>query len=183
MEVKTEKMNVIDLTQLRSNLSTLKNNMSKAALYIYGFLAALLFIPLEILRWFSKTGRRASHLSGSLFNDIGAFNTLVFIVLPIASILIYLYLRWSTKIKKDLKEEIKEITTIRVKEIKRLSARDIKDFDGLLDHKALFESNPFGIKEEFFTIRNNPEMMNANSIQIERSKYAKIELKREIIKS
>ena len=180
MRIRTESMNNEDLTKMNQTLARSLRILKKIGLYLFGFSAVMLFIPLDILKFFAKRGARRN-VSGIMFNDIGLQNTILFIILPIIILLIIIYFFGANKIKKDIKNQKKEIGTVKVKEIKELSERDKKDLMGTADHILKFEKNSFKIDETYFLKSKQPELMNAKAYLIEISKIAKVELNGKIV--
>lgn len=52
---------------------------------------------------------------------------------------------------------------------------------GLSDYKTVFEKNDFGLNEIMFSSKKNPESMDVKAYRVEVSRYAKLNLKREIV--
>src|SRR5687767_7038685 len=119
MEILTEEMTQKDIMKVEDALERSLDILKKIALYLFGISAVILFIPAEILKIFSRR-RNRTDVSGMLFNDLGLVNTLLYIVLPICLLLVIIYFYGAHRLKKDLKDNLKEIGFVKVASIKEL---------------------------------------------------------------
>lgn len=181
METKTEPMSTEDLVKMNETLDRSLRILRKIAIYLFGVAAVILFVPMEILKFFTRRGGRRD-VSGILFQDLGITNTVLFIILPICLLLLIIYLYGANRVKKDIILGIKEIGLIKVLKIEELDAQTKKDVLGTADHIIKFEKNSFDIRETYFLKNVQPELFDAREYVVEVSKIAKIELKRELVK-
>jgi ABC-type multidrug transport system fused ATPase/permease subunit len=180
MEITTQPMTDDDVFAMEGYLYKSRRTLKKAALYLFGLAAVILFIPAEILKFFSRR-RAGSQISGMLFDDLGALNTLLFIVVPILLILFWIYRIGVHKLTMDLKNGMKETGIINVVSIEQLSEQTKKDLFGAADHLIKFEKNSFNIDQTYFLQRAQPELMHAKKYRVEVSAISKTELKRELV--
>lgn len=182
MEYKTEKINEKELTYLINLLETNKTRFLKLIGYGTLVICFPLFTPISLLKFF-KGGRNLSHDSEFLFIELGPQNVIYFIFIPflILLILCYIYVLHTPNIKKDIENRDKLIAIVKVREIKELDEDIKKTLMGMSDYKTVFEPNEFALSEIMFSSKKNPESLQAKAYKVEVSKYAKINLKREIL--
>lgn len=89
-----------------------------------------------------------------------------------------------SKLKKDLKEQEKITTTIRIRRIENLSDKDIKELREIgndTTDSLHFQENDFNLDEYPFNRRRNPELLNVKKMYLELAKHSRIEFVRNII--
>ncbi len=178
-----EKINEKELTHLIRTLETIKRRFWKLIGIGSLLICFPLFVPMSILKIFSRAARRQSNESEFLFIDMGPQNVIYFIFIPavVGFILCYFFLFRIPRVKKDIREKEKIVGMVKVKAIQKLDDETIKTIMGLSDYKVIFESNNFEETETMFSSKKNPEYLKARFCKVEVSKNAKIPLKREVI--
>jgi len=153
--------------------------MVKYAALILGF---TLFVPIQILGLFRRSARDMQHDSPFLFFELGPMNVLLFIILPVAALILALYIFWLKvpQMKRDLREENKIVIEIKVQKVSELQGQEKKDL-WMFTHKIFFEQNDHGYHDEVFQILEKPHFMTAKAFRIHLTTHAKAELKREAI--
>jgi hypothetical protein len=179
MEISTEPMTTEDLVKINETLERSLRILRKMAAYLLGFAAVMLFVPMEILKFFTRRGGKRD-ISGVLYQELGLTNTFLFIVLPICVLLILVYFYGAHRIKKDISLKMKDIGVIKVLKIEELDNQMKKALLGTADHIIKFEKNSFDIQETYFLKAAEPELFDAREYVVEVSKVARIELKREL---
>jgi heme/copper-type cytochrome/quinol oxidase subunit 2 len=184
MEIRTEPMTIENIQSLEQVLARNYKRLWKILMWSGIILGVTLFIPAQILSLF-KRRVNSGNVTGQLFFELGPLNVLIYIIIPVLIIivLVYIYVLHIPKIKKDIKHKVKEIGTIKVKEIKELSEQDKKDVLGTADYIIKFEQNPFKIDETYFLKSEQPELFQAEEYIVEVSEIAKFEFERKIIKT
>lgn len=182
---KTEKVTNEELNFLTDHLETLNERFLKFVGIIALVISVPLFVPISLLKFFSRKARNHTYNSEFLFIELGPMNVLYFLIIPaiVVIILCYIFLFRIPKLKKDIKEEQKLVGIVNVKEIKKLDDGLVKELMGSSDHKIVFHSNNFDEDEILFLSNVNPEYFNLKGCKIEVSKNAKILLKREVFYS
>lgn len=164
METRSEKMNAEELQEVKELLA--------GSFYLFNRAIAVICIIIAILIVRFEEGVISIET-----DQLALWLTISAVILY----LIYAPLLIIPDKKADLKYKIKKIGIVKVKEIKELSLQDKKDVLGTADYIIKFEPNPFKIEDTYFLSSREPELLNAKAYQVEVSKHAKIEFKREII--
>ncbi|MGH1515878.1 hypothetical protein [Chryseobacterium sp. JK1] len=183
MEYTVEKINEKELTYLINLLETNKTRFLKLIGYVTLIVCFPLFTPISILKFLRRGSRNMAHDSEFLFIELGPQNVFFFIVIPVLIffILCYFFIFHFPKIRKDINTREKLIAIVKVREIKELDEDTKKTLMGLSDYKTVFEKNDFGLNEIMFSSKKNPESMDVKAYKVEVSRYAKVNLKREIV--
>ncbi len=182
MEI-TEKLSKEEVALLNDRLEIIKQRFLKLVGYAAVALCIPLFVPISILKFFSRKSRNMTFDSEFLFFELGPLNVLYFLVIPALIILAlcYYFLFRIPQLKKDIKDQEKIIGTIQIKEVKKLEDGLIKELMGLSDHKVVFEKNNFDQIDMLFLAQRNLEYFDLKACKVEVYKNAKIELKRDFL--
>lgn len=154
----------------------------KMVKYASLLLALPLFVPIQVLELFRRSARSENFESPFLFFELGPANVLLFIILPVAVIILLLYIFWLRvpQMKRDLRDENKIIVEVKVLEVNELQGREKKDL-WMFSHKIHFEPNSYGYNDEVFQSLEKPHFLTAKAFRIHLTEHAKAELKRETI--
>lgn len=147
---------------------------------MFGLTAVILFVPMEILRYFTRRGAR-NHVSGILIRDLGPLNSFLYIILPVCLLLLLVFFYGVNRINRDIKIGLKIIGFVKVENIKEMDNDMKKTLMGLSDHIIKFEKNPFELTEKFFLKTAEPELFHAKYYYVETSSITKILFKKEIV--
>jgi hypothetical protein len=179
----TEKITTEELVLLSDRLEIINQRFFKLVGIAAIVLCIPLFVPISILRIFSRKTRNMTFDSEFLFLELGPLNVLYFLVIPALIILglCYVFLFRIPQLRKDIKEQEKLVGIVNVKEIKKLDEGLIKELMGMSDHKVVFYPNNFDEDEMLFLAQRNPEYFNLKGCKVETSKNAKISLKRDFL--
>ncbi len=179
MIIRSEKMTSEEVKIIEESLAGTSYLFNRIVLTVCIFIGLLFFLPTKASSFIKLENSKISDLLSLDLDQM--FSGLVIIFTVIILYLFYRYILTIPQIKADFKYKTKDIGIIKVKEIKELSARDKEDLLGTADYIMKFEKNPFKITETYFLSYRQPELLDIKAYQVEVSKYAKLEFKREIV--
>lgn len=180
MKARTEKFTHEDYMALDALLDRNKRWTWKMVKYAAVLLGIPLFIPIPLLEIFRSGG--FPYKTPFLFFELGVSNVLLFIIMPVAAVIVTLYVFWLKvpKMKRDLRDENKIVVEIKVAGVHELQGQEKKDL-WMFSHKIQFEPNDYGYQDEVFQSFEKPHFLTAKSFRLHLTTHAKAELKRETI--
>lgn len=178
MKIRTEKMTSSEIKVLKELLVEHQYLFGKITVTVCIILLFIFFMPAKISSFFNFENNMVSNLFRFKIDRLFFY----FIIAPsVILYLIYAYLLNISKIKADLKHQIKEIGIIRVKERMSLDEGFQEHNYGVHNSAIVFEKNSFKISSISFSSHKQPELYYANAFEFHVSKFAKIELRRKVI--
>lgn len=169
-----------EIRKIDFSLSVFKTQIVRIAIIAIGVVSLFLFIPASILKLFVRK-RVQGDFAGNLYSFLGIENTIYFILIPLILLFSLIYITRTQKIRNDLKQKIKKIGFVEVKEIVPLDNQTKKDLMYSADYLIKYEKNSFHLDEEFISSTKNPELLDLKGCKVEMSKFSGFEFSRERI--
>ncbi|WP_144669213.1 hypothetical protein [Dokdonia sp. Hel_I_53] len=159
------------------------SKLKKTSIIAPGLGIAALFAPPELwnfIKFFDKkrTIRNLEDVAEPMYKSP---TMIIIVVIGVALTIFLTYYAFVRSVKRDLEDKEKIREEFNVIGVKNLSKKVAENLEGL-DTVLHFEKNNSKIKKHLFKKSKNPELLNAKSILIERSKHAGIIFLEEIIK-
>lgn len=152
---------------------------------IFGFFILFIIISRVPAKYIGRRGL-ARGIDETIVENLGPLIPIsIFLVFVIYIIIVLNNELKITRLKKDLKEKNKIVTSLKVSRIENFSNEKIKDLKELglnSTNELFFKKNPFKINRYAFNKQELPEFINAKEIQFELAKYSKHEFKKTILK-
>lgn len=182
METTTQKFTHEDYMALDALVDRNQRWTWKMVKYAAVLLGFPLFVPIQLLELFQRSGRGVTYNSPFLFFELGVSNVLMFIILPVAAVILSLYIFWLKvpQMKRDLRDENKIVVDIKVAAVEELQGQEKKDL-WMFSHKIHFEPNNYGYGDEVFQSFEKPHFLTAKAFRIHLTEHARAELNRETL--